>query len=541
MKTQTNPTGLPVGIRFSFLLIPLFAAVVLGTSALAYPAQIETALGQLHASAPLANPTLTVSSGDGSPLSPAPEVLSALRAVGTTTQVDLYDTETADGIRIRLLSFEDGMTDGAFTLKDGRMPQNSTECVVVFLNSAAQNRDLPYNAYTGVGIGSAIRPCGEDGTVLISGQNNSPCMLTVVGIGENALSALAPVSDNDVHMLVYTTSADSWHNPDMTAQLYLTDCTADDPIAAVQSVLDSTAALQQAYRTARADEQLVHCSAAAEEADQAILSHQITVQEIENRLDTANLRVTEAENNMMNAIAVLQAEQQAFVSDMEYNEYYALRQVDLIPRRDRAEEGYAKQEAAIAQMYDALQAAYDDRDAIRAELDHANALLISLQADADLVHTELETQQRLTEQSARTQVWNITTAEQHSGYAALRSHTATIRNMALLMSAIALSIYLVGSITLYAVSQSVTYSAFRTLFSAVLIAVPAIFFGGCLLTKRIFDYSYPALRDTLIIPLSIGDILITGSFILLFSALIGAGISAVGRRLQQFHISATNK
>ena len=184
------------------------------------------------------------------------------------------------------------------------------------------------------------------------------------------------------------------------------------------------------------------CTALAEEADNAVISHQITVQEIENRLDTANLRVAEAETNMMNAVAVLQAEQQEFVSDMEYNEYYALRQVDLIPRRDRAEEGYAKQEEVIAEMNTALQTAYDDRDATLAELHHANDILSSLQEEADRAHAELEKQQARLAQSSQAQPWMISVREQHSGYAALDAHAAAVQQRALLFAGIALLLFL---------------------------------------------------------------------------------------------------
>jgi hypothetical protein len=71
------------------------------------------------------------------------------------------------------------------------------------------------------------------------------------------------------------------------------------------------------------------------------------------------------------------------------------------------------------------------------------------------------------------------------------------------------------------------------MYSAVLIAVPAILFGGCMMTKLIFAFSYPALRDTLVIPIRAADLLSAGGIVLLLTTLLSAGIAAIGRRLQK--------
>ena len=533
-KTKGDP---PIGARFLFLLIPLFAALLLGTFAFAYPAQLRAALDQLHEAAPLANPTLTVSAKAGESLQLPQTVLQSLNAVGTAVTAVRYDTETADGIRIRLLSYDSGSPDGAFVLTDGRMPQNSAECVVVPLNQNTAADKSAQHAALGIEIGTAIRPCGANGDALISGQSGMPCMLTVVGIGENVLSALAPISTGDTRLLVYTTTADDWNNPDAGMQLYLTDCRADDPLTAVQSVCDATADERRAYRMALAEEQLQQCTAAAEEANNAVISHQITVQEIENRLDTANLRVAEAETNMMNAVAVLQAEQQEFVSDMEYNEYYALRQVDLIPRRDRAEEGYAKQEAVIAEMNTALHTAYDDRDATLAELHHANDILSSLQEEADRAHAELEKQQARLAQSSQAQPWMISVREQHSGYVALDAHAAAVQQRALLFAGIALLLFLVSTVAVYAVSHTVGYPVPRFILSSLTAALPGVFLGSCVLTVLWFSNTYPALTDAVTLSHLTSDTLILGAAAVLLTVLFCAALSALGCRVQRIRQS----
>lgn len=529
MNTQSSKSNRSIGIRFAVLLLPLFASVIFISAAILYPGQLHTALTALDDATPLAIPEFTVSvdHNGAEPFSDA--VLDELASIGTLVPSVRYDTETADGTRIRLLALDLQSSAPAFVLTDGRMPQNETECVIVALDTSAST-----SSAWGMEIGSAIRPCGPNGDVLTDPASLQPCTLTVVGIAENTQSALAPITENEVQLLVYTQTNACWTTHDAHACLYLTDCTTNDPTA-VMTLCQQMEDAQIAHRTAYAEEQLSAALAVGEAAENAVIAHEITVQAIENRLATAELRTAEAETNMMNAVAQLQADRQAFVSDMEYNEYYALRQVDLIPRRDRAEEGFAKQEEEIAHMNDVLQAAYRDRDAIRVELNHANSILDELKADAEHAKTAVETLQRLAEQASDTQTWNISSRAQDAAHTALTSHAEDIRKTSAWIGGIAAVLFLLASITVYAVSSSAVCSIPHFMMRAVLVAVGGVLLGGCLLTPMLCTYAFPALDSSLRFSVFSAETLLSGIGILLAAAVLSAGAAWIGTRLQKKH------
>ena len=517
------------GIRYYLLLIPLFAAVLLSAFALSYSGQIDAELQSLHQISPLANPTLILSQEGGGKLNLDSAALDGLSEIGDCTSVICYDTETADGIRIRLLAM-DTDAHSAFVLTEGRMPQNETECVLVSLTNVPASDITNTSAVYGVQIGSAIRPCDENGDVLIPQNGVVPCMLTVVGIGENILSALSPITQNDTDILVYTVSDEAWNTSSTDDLLYLTDCTVDDPPAAVQAIY--TAAkdryLNRLASSLIAEEQTPHL-AAAEAADRAVLAQEISIQSIENRLGTAELRVTEVETLMMDAVAALQAEQQDFVSDMEYNEYYALRQVDLIPRRDRAEEGYAKQEEVIAQYEETLRTAYADRDIIRAELQHAQDVLVSLQQTADEAHVALD----LALSAARNTdfgTWKLTSQDRMSGLLALQAHAALHRKTALICGAAAAMLFFVGSITVYLSSRKSADFNRGFVGIYVLTVIPALLFGGSVMPIACFARSYPMLNGSMTLSFFSGTALSAQGVILIASVVLIVVIALIGRR-----------
>ncbi len=479
---MSNPTG-KAAERHTPLLsaavilaaVLLFAASVCAAFAVSYPGQINTAFNTLDSAAPLANPTLCISG-----IAVTDDALIAdISEIGDHTPAVCYDTETADGMTVRLISIgHAGITD-ALQMTDGSLPQSPTDCAVVALTRS-----------TAPAIGSAIRPCDENGVALLS-ADGTPCTLTVVGIGENIHSALSPITDPSVDYLVYTVSDEAWHTEDAQSCLFLTACRTDDPFSAVQALRLKHADAQTAYLAARAEEHRAALLSAAAQAEDAVTDQQVTVQSLDNRLDTANLRVTELENRMMDAVAALQAEQQQFVSDMEYNEYYALRQVDLIPRRDRAEEGYAKQEAVIDALHAELLTAYADRDAIAAEHADADAVLTALQNTADEALAALD--QFDSQPQIRAAAWEITRAEQQSGIAALTAHAGEQTENAWLLCGIFSAVFFIGSILCYAVSRRTMLTAGQLSLLAVLTAVPAVLFGGCVLTGAVFAHTYPAL------------------------------------------------
>ena len=517
MKTTTARPDAGIGARFTIFLIPLFIAALLAMLGLVYPVLIGSALDACGKEAPLANPALVISSDIGTSDADA-QTLSLLSDIGTVIPVICSDTETADGLRIRLIAADSDAIADAFWLCEGRMPQNEGECVIVSQSPAV----------TGKTVGAVLRIHGTDDEAL-----------TVVGIGENLLSVLAPITEPDTQLLVYTVNDRLADDPTAATHLYLTDCKSEDPVAAVSSVYTQTAETRTALRVSREKERLQACELAAQQADSAVTAQEIVVLATENRLDTANLRVAEAEANMMDAVAALQAEKQEFVSDMEYNEYYALRQVDLIPRRDRAEEGYAKQEAVISQMNTDLHTAYADRDALAAALAQEKERLTELYTAADLAMTAMEQQQIITAQSGTVQSPRITTADQHPGYRQLQAHAAHVRDIALLLSVLALGIYLVGSLTVYAVSRRVCCPPARFLLCAACITLPAILIGAYLPARPIFVYSYPALRTSLTLPSPTAQALPIGAAVLLGSIAVSVIITVIGHRISRIHRTHT--
>ena len=476
---MTKPSDNAVGIRSLFLLIPLFAAAVCAAFAISYPRQITSALDTYTYHSSLGNPQLCISGI--AVLDDA--LISDITEIGPYTPAVCYDAQTADGKKIRLMNIGCSAIAMAFDITDGYVPQLTPyECAVVELTPG-----------TAPAIGSAIRPCDENGEVLLS-ADGTPCTLTVVGIGENILSALSPISNPTVDYLVYTVSDEAWHTEDAVNCLFLDGCYSDDPYAAAQELNRKHSDVQTAYLAAQAEKTRTDLLAAAETADNAILAQEIVVQNIDNSLDTANLRVAELETRMMDAVAALQAEQQQFISDMEHNEYYAVRQVDLIPRRDRAEEGYAKQEAVIDGIHGELQTAYAERDAIAAERDAAVQTLAELHSAAEQTHAALDAMD--SEPQIRAVSWDITTAEQEPGTAAMYAHTASLAKSAWLLCIALAAVFFIGSIFVYSVSRRAVISPSHFAVSALLAALPAVLFGACVLTDLVFAHTFPALTGT---------------------------------------------
>ncbi len=493
---MTKSSDKHVGIRFLFLLIPLFAAVVCAAFAVSYPGQITAALDNCNYPNSLANPQLTVS---GIAV-PDDALISDVIGISDCNPAVCYDAQTADGKKIRLINIGYGAVTLALHMTDGYPPQLTPyECAVVALSPNAAPA-----------LGTVIRPCDENGEALLS-ADGTPSQLTVVCIGENIHSALSPISDPAVDYLVYTVSDEAWHAEDAVNCLLLDDCRTDDPYADVQALYQKHADAQTAYLAAQTEAQRTELLTAAEEADNAVLAQEIALQNLDNRLDTANLRVSELENRMMDAIALLQAEQQQFVSDMEYNEYYALRQVDLIPRRDRAEEGYAKQEAAIDAINEELHTAYAERNQIAEEHTAAEQTLSALQESADAAHAALES---LNQQVNTAHPWDIVLAEQHPAYVILNDHASSVRQTALIGSIIAAAVFLIGSIAVYASGRCAVWSAARLTVTATLTSVPAAMFGSSILTNTVFSYHFPALTDTIKLPVFSAMVPIAGLLLL---------------------------
>lgn len=521
MKTKNSRTDTAVRIRFYLPLIPLFAAVVYAAWSLTYPTQITHTLDALYDRTPLSVPDVMIGTDDGSaPLADA-DTLSALAALTapehSVTPVTYCDAWNADGMQLRLISMASDVLGSAVILTDGRMPQNSSECII----AAAQ----PVPGYE---IGAAIRPCGKDGIPFLSAENASPRTLTVVGIGMNAQTVLAPLTDGEIGILVYTADTVGLQDAETKELLYLPGCT---DVTAVSAIAEASIEARTAMRAALAQSSLDAAQQDMEAAEHALMTHQITVQAIANRLETAELRVTEAESNMMKAVAEVQAERQEFVSDMQYNEYYALRQVDLIPRRNRAEEGFAKQEAVIAQINDTLHAAYIDHEAIRAQLTESHAILDELQAEADSANAVYESALTASQQQTGAQTWIVTAKETVSAHRTLTGHAAAWQSKTALYAVLCTVLFVLLTAAAYARPCGKAWSVMQYALLTAGIGIPAVLLGGCVLTALVYSYTYPALSAASALEPFHADTWLRILPLLPLTAVIAAGSAILGKCL----------
>ncbi len=331
-------------------------------------AQIATADGI----APLAAPTAVISASD-----PQEELILSSKAAdmlsehGTVVCASFMETRTEDALSLSFLALPQTYLSDAVRLHTGRMPQNETECVVVPLSAGGDTLSH---------IGAAVAvPAGD-----------TVSLLTVVGIGENRHALLSHLADSGLHAQILTTDTAAWcDTSDAAVAVLLSDAHTGHLHETIKNIeydcaseqLNAyLASMQSAYDAAQAE---------ADDAAEAVHAGEIAVLDAENKYNTAVLRASEAEANLLAAQDALDAERQQFYSDMETYEYYSSGQLALIKRRDLAEESFAEQEAAIAALLTALNEAYAARDTAAAYLREQNAL------QSVLLQTEAEAYSRL--------------------------------------------------------------------------------------------------------------------------------------------------
>ncbi len=346
----------------------LCAAILVLTMSGAYmlrlPNAMHTQLNEIDAMAPLAAPTAVISAKDED-LILSDEAASSLSAYGTVVCATTMTYGTEDSVQYDLLALPQTYLSDAAVLREGRMPQNETECVIV-----------PYSAAGDVlgSIGSAI--------LLSSEADGTASTLTIVGIGENRHSALTHLHKRHTQAQILTTDTAAWCDTAPARDVVLLSVPADhtNPTERnhriktdILSVESSHYAEQLSALLAVSESAYAEAKAAADAAEEAVHIAEISVIDAENKVDTATLRTKEAEANLLAASDALQLERQQFYSDMEKYEYYSSGQLALINRRDLAEESFAAQEAAILVLKETLDAAYLARDAANAYLAEMNA------------------------------------------------------------------------------------------------------------------------------------------------------------------------
>jgi len=495
--------------------VVLLMGTVCAAFCVTYPGHIRATLAALDKQTPASVPDAAIYTQQGDGGFAAADTLTALSALGTVHPVTVCISDAADGTRLLLAApagdQQQQETPGLFVLTDGRMPQNESECVVVLQDEAA------CALYE---IGAAVRPVDGTGT----GEH---CVLTVVGIGTNTLDALAPLSDAAWQVLVFTPSAALWDGfADTVSVLLLTDGRAGDVTAeAIRRLEEETAAARNAALQAGAQDALQRLTSAAQEADTMLTAQQIALQEITNRYDTVLLRVAEAEENLLAANDALQKEQQEFVSDMEVNEYYAVRQVDLIPRRTLAEEGYAKKQAEIDLITASLNAAYADRNTVSAELAEAQARLDILAAEAEAAHAAMDAAE--TAVSGAAAPWQIRLRGEEAAHLTMTAAAQDARRSGILPAAVILLLVwgaVFGSCCFGRYTRADVYRFTLIVSPSVLLG---ILLGAYIVPGICFRTQFPAL--TAVTPQLFdgrGMLVCAGLFVLL--VLLTAGAAAAG-------------
>ncbi|MBQ7983468.1 MAG: hypothetical protein IJ302_07855 [Clostridia bacterium] len=495
------------------LLVVLLLGTVCAAFCVTYPGHIRATLAALDAQTPASVPDAAVYTLQGDGALDTADTLGALSALGAVHSVTVCISDDADGTRLLLAAPADGLqeTPGLFTLTDGRMPQNESECVVVLQDEAAR---ALYE------IGAAVRPVDGAGA-------DGHCVLTVVGIGTNTLDTLAPLSESAWQVLVFTPSASLWGGfADAASVLLLTDGAEGTVTAeAIRKIEDETASARNAVLQANAQDALLQLTSAAQEADNALTAQQIALQEITNRYETVLLRVAEAEANLLAANDALQKEQQEFVSDMEVNEYYAVRQVDLIPRRTLAEEGYAKKQAEIDLITASLHAAYADRNTVSAELAAAEVRLASLTAAAEAAHAALDAAEAAGTNGAAP--WQIRLRSEETAHLTMTASAHMARRSGILPSAAVLLLTWGAVFGICFFGRYTRSDVYRFTFMALPAVLLGILLGAYILPTFCFRTQFPALTAVTLQLFDGGSaVACVGLFVLL--VLLTAGAAAAG-------------
>lgn len=468
------------------LTVCVFLLAVLTAYACVFPVFAHQTLRTLDEQAPLASPTAVITNTDGSDMLLSDEAVQALAEIGTVLRGTVGNTDTANGIRLRLYGLSQTYLSEAVMLSEGRIPQNETECIAVSCGAGGEVL---------CEIGSAVRICGDDGEAV--------SVMTVVGIGVNALSVCAPLTEDDRQALLYTTSDAVWTDADYAHDaVYLlaaTDTKSEMLGDSISDICVRTADAQQTAYRAEKEAAREQAKLRADEAAAAVSAQEIAVQNAKNRCETALLRVSEAEGNLLAALDALETERQQFYSDMETYEYYATNQTSLIPRRNLAEESFAEQEAEIAALTQLLDDAYAARDEADSALTEQTEHLTVLQNELTDAQAALQTADSAL-QDMHVPEWEITLRSEEAGYAALSVSAAAQRTAYLIYAAVlllpTLLLFLPAS-RMGVFAADVSAGILSGVLPVPALCAAGVICGGCILPAVGFAYRFPLCAETM--------------------------------------------
>ncbi len=413
------------------LLLSLFL-----TLGLLLPGMGETYLSSLFHKTPLSPAPLTLTA-----VSPAfsQEELTHLAGMGTVIPYRSAVCTADNGQTLCLVGMDLTEALPAFALTEGRMPQNEYECVVV---SHAKEEPPAVSVSTGTAL--RLFPADRsDNDTLLSEH------MTVVGIGISAdalFSAAVPYGAPDGYL--YTTPAA--FSPDEAPKhvCLLPEDDADKTVQAVLAYCESQVQTrEQRLLKDHSLEQSVY-KAQAEEVGARATEALILLKQRENDLQTVTLQVKEAEQQLLEATEELERERQEFNSEMELYEYYATNQVTLIGRKNRAEESFAKKEAAIVLLQETLDRCYT-------ALEEATRAKTAAEATYNALSEEVAAANALANAKASLAApapWQITRRDTDPGYEAAL-HTAQKTGYTLLWIAIPAALLLLLAALLWSTRE----------------------------------------------------------------------------------------
>ena len=78
----------------------------------------------------------------------------------------------------------------------------------------------------------------------------------------------------------------------------------------------------------------------------------------------------------------------------------------------------------------------------------------------------------------------------------MTAHASSLEKSAWILCAAFAVVFFIGSIIVYSVSRRTVIATSSFAVSALFAALPAVLFGGCILTNFVFAHAYPALTET---------------------------------------------
>jgi len=511
-----------ISVCFCLLFCTVISAAFLSLGG-AIPVHMDKTVEALASRAPLSSPDVIISPFTLQPSRFSDDARSALEEYGDLTLITTLITTDRSGLPILAVGMPQSALSKSISLREGRLPQNENECVIVSVGTLSQSFAV---------IGSSVS----------FEENETP--LTVVGIGEN-LHGILDIYDRDVTVCVsYTGLADTITDP--AAMIYTTDRASYTQNNAVCELalldLNSTVEMLSAQKLTESLTERVNMKQDQNNLDayndlietvrlrsdelrtlqKQITTQEIRVQELENQLDVATLKIVETENLLFDEMNALQTEKQEFIAQMEINEYYCINQVTLIPRRERAEEGYALHQKEIDTLTEVLHSAYRERNSVKAALQTEQLAL----AEMGETCTEMEQQLLLLSNAYIAFVdphIRVTLRGQTEGERTLNSLVLSERRSQWTTAAVLFTASAVLTVLFFSAIPYRKKWIREFLFSVAVFSMIGVVFGTCILPYATYRRVFPPLAEQ--IPLSVfhGSLIPT---LLLYWVISAAIISA---------------